>query len=427
MVPEQLPDPSEMSPQERTLSLVEAVSNDDLLGVLLVLYFMEGDEINVKASSTTRTPLETAVALPTSRPAVRRTIAECLLHRNAVTTTALELAHTHRNTEMATLLENWCKGCREQVEMSRRLVQEMTLEEAEAWISDAGMAMEEPPAMKQPAQDVVMIEQEERKPDLAAFKVKMQPASTEPAPARRPFQPAPAPHPAGTRSSRSPPSSPGSTRRFRSPSFPSSSSSFELHALSLSALPLYVAEADVRELVARIVGPKMVSAVRVVPHRGLGESAALVVVSSEQARDKAVKLLEGCEPRAVIDNVDSWTVAFAPGQARTQRLSSPPRCLELQPPLSIPSNPPPASLLRSSSLTRPPVRCARQPLSSKSMAFPLLLPSAIRTAQLDANVDSPTLAFASAQTRTQRLSSPPHRLGLQTPLSLPSKPPPSSL
>ncbi|GAA5859024.1 hypothetical protein JCM1840_003716 [Sporobolomyces johnsonii] len=262
MDPEPLPDPSEMSPQERTLSLVEAIGNDDLLGVLLVLYFIKGDEINATALSTTHTPLEAAVVLPTSRPAVRRTIAECILHHDAAMTTALELAHTHRNPEMVALLENWCKGGSERAETARKLVREMDLEEAEAWIRDAGMALEELLAMDSvveeqiPAPDVFMTEQEERKAD-------------------------------------SPPLPPRSTRRTHSRASPPSSSSFEPHALSLSVLPLYAAEADVRDLVTRIVGPERVSAVSVVHRRYLGDSTALVVVGSERGRDKAVQLLEG--------------------------------------------------------------------------------------------------------------------------------------
>ncbi|GAA5859020.1 hypothetical protein JCM1840_003715 [Sporobolomyces johnsonii] len=369
MHPQPLPDPAAMSPQERILSLVEAIGNDDLLGVLLVLYFMEGDEINAKASSTARTPLETAVVLPTSRPAVRRTIAECLLHHDASAAAALELAHILRNLEMVTLLDSWCKGCREHVEMSRRLVHEMTLEEAEAWISDAGMALEEPPAMdsileeQQPMQDVVMTEQEEHKPDLADLKPKMQqtspeppprsirrshspspqpeehkpdlvalrakmqqasppPAETcrsrppmpaprstrrshspsppkmkqsspEPTPVTRHAQPAPALPPASaeTPRSRSPTPPLESTRHSRSPPPPSSSALFEPHALSISPLPLHFGEADVRELIAKVADPDMVSAVHLMRRNKRNQQTALVVVCSERGRDELVRSL----------------------------------------------------------------------------------------------------------------------------------------
>ncbi|GAA5896164.1 hypothetical protein JCM5296_007250 [Sporobolomyces johnsonii] len=388
MEPEELPDPSEMSPQERILSLVEAIGNDDLLGVLLVLYFMEGNEINARASSTARTPLETAVVLPTSRPAVRRTIAECLLHRDAIAAAALELALTHRNLEMVTLLDSWCKGGREQVEMSRRLVHEMTLEEAEAWISDAGMALEEPPAMdgiveeQHPMQDVVMTEQGEHKPDLADLKPKtqqtspeppprslrrshspspqpeehkpdlaalgatmqqaspetcrsrppmpaprptrrshslsppkMKQSSAEPTPVTRHAQPAPALPPASaeTPRSRSPTPPLESTRHSRSPPPPSSSAPFEPHALSISSLPSDFGEADVRELVAKIVDPDMVSAVHLM-RRKERKQTAVVVVCSERGRDQVVKSLHRTRVRkrrifAEPTPLPAWTYA----------------------------------------------------------------------------------------------------------------------
>lgn len=59
-----LADPADMSPQERTNELQRVIAADDLLGVLLVLYCVKGNEIDGvcesrSASSETAVPRET--------------------------------------------------------------------------------------------------------------------------------------------------------------------------------------------------------------------------------------------------------------------------------------------------------------------------------------------------------------------------------
>ncbi|GAA6026870.1 hypothetical protein JCM8097_005921 [Rhodosporidiobolus ruineniae] len=78
-----LADPSSMSSQGRTNELALAVAKDDLLGVLLVLHYCTGGEVNGRDSRTGLTPLQTALTTPIRRLNVRQLAIECLLFDGA--------------------------------------------------------------------------------------------------------------------------------------------------------------------------------------------------------------------------------------------------------------------------------------------------------------------------------------------------------
>ncbi|GAA5882282.1 hypothetical protein JCM8547_000769, partial [Rhodosporidiobolus lusitaniae] len=74
-----LADPRDMTAQEKTDQLVKSVDEDDLLGVVLVLYFMDEEQINSTSQSSNLSALETAGFSPTRNKRVRRFIVEVLL------------------------------------------------------------------------------------------------------------------------------------------------------------------------------------------------------------------------------------------------------------------------------------------------------------------------------------------------------------
>ncbi|GAA6026854.1 hypothetical protein JCM8097_005910 [Rhodosporidiobolus ruineniae] len=78
-----LADPSSMSSQGRTNELALAVAKDDLLGVLLVLHYCTGGEVNGRDSKSGLTPLQTALATPIRQLNVRQLAIECLLFDGA--------------------------------------------------------------------------------------------------------------------------------------------------------------------------------------------------------------------------------------------------------------------------------------------------------------------------------------------------------
>ncbi|GAA5970104.1 hypothetical protein JCM11641_000270 [Rhodosporidiobolus odoratus] len=134
-----LADPSQMSGQERTDEVVKAIEEDDLLGVLLVLHYAVGDEVNASSSRTGETLLETVLTAPLRRLDVRKLVAECLLHQGANATQALR--------------SRLAAG---QAVAAYRLLYSMRLEEAEAWINSSGLSVADLPApMPSPATGAV--------------------------------------------------------------------------------------------------------------------------------------------------------------------------------------------------------------------------------------------------------------------------------
>ncbi|BGP14014.1 hypothetical protein JCM10213v2_001952 [Rhodosporidiobolus nylandii] len=162
MDPHVLADPSEMSSKERTDELVKAVEQDDLLGVLLVLSYAVGNEVNGSSSLTGRTPLETALMAPLRRLDVRQLIAECLLHHGAEPEQALASVASPF-AEVVRVVRDWRSVGSQQAVASYRLTQELTLEEAEEYLTKHGLDVDSLPS-PQPQLANVKQEQAEEKP-----------------------------------------------------------------------------------------------------------------------------------------------------------------------------------------------------------------------------------------------------------------------
>ncbi|GAA5890340.1 hypothetical protein JCM6882_008800 [Rhodosporidiobolus microsporus] len=141
----QLADPSDMTPQQRTSSLVQAVEADDLVGVLLFLVYSVMGEVNGQALHNGLTPLGAALVVPLRRFEVRRLIVECLLHHGADIAQAEASATRPCSQELLTVLHEWDHGGREQALLAMQLRESMTLEEAEAYILNNGLGVDDLP------------------------------------------------------------------------------------------------------------------------------------------------------------------------------------------------------------------------------------------------------------------------------------------
>ncbi|BGP46190.1 hypothetical protein JCM10450v2_002030 [Rhodotorula kratochvilovae] len=148
-----LADPSVMTAQERTDELAASIARDDLLAVLLVMIYCGVDEVNGAASTSNRTPLETALLTPTVRTPVRRLIVECLLHRGA--SVAAVLQHPPRDALPAILsvVTRWNAGGRDEATTAYSLCFTMQLNQAEPFIGANGFGPDgpvDPPAPAPP-------------------------------------------------------------------------------------------------------------------------------------------------------------------------------------------------------------------------------------------------------------------------------------
>ncbi|GAA5904138.1 uncharacterized protein JCM6883_002091 [Sporobolomyces salmoneus] len=135
----ELMDPSEMTAEERRNALTQAVASDDLLGVLL--YLGDEEELNSTDATSGTTILQEAIARPTLNFRVRSFIVECILHRGATPT----LASRNGHPGLRNLVEKWYRGGREQATASKKLLEIAgdDLNEAEEWLTDAGLGLEE--------------------------------------------------------------------------------------------------------------------------------------------------------------------------------------------------------------------------------------------------------------------------------------------
>ncbi|BGP38112.1 hypothetical protein JCM10449v2_002039 [Rhodotorula kratochvilovae] len=146
-----LADPSVMTAQERTDELAASIARDDLLAVLLVMIYCGVDEVNGAASTSNRTPLETALLAPTVRTPVRRLIVECLLHRGA--SVAAVLQHPPRDALPAILsvVTRWNAGGRDEATTAYSLCFTMQLNQAEPFIVANGYGPDGPVDSPAPA------------------------------------------------------------------------------------------------------------------------------------------------------------------------------------------------------------------------------------------------------------------------------------
>ncbi|EGU12368.1 Cell wall surface anchor family protein [Rhodotorula toruloides ATCC 204091] len=135
---EVLADPAAMSTEERTDELLRLITVDDLLGVLLVLYCVQGDEIDGVSRAARQTPLEAAISLPTRHAACRRLIVECLLLRGARFDPVLHDPPRQTLPGFIELLQEWRNGGKEAAREAASLLA-MDLEDAESYIAQHGL------------------------------------------------------------------------------------------------------------------------------------------------------------------------------------------------------------------------------------------------------------------------------------------------
>ncbi|GAA6011625.1 hypothetical protein JCM11491_004709 [Sporobolomyces phaffii] len=131
-----LSDPQEMTAEQKREALRGAVARDDLLGVLL--YLRTAEDIDVAHPNDGSTVLELALAAPTSRIQVRKLVLECLLHRGASPSIA-----SGGRSELEDVVYSWLRGGEEAAVAARELLALEDLHDAERWISEAGLALED--------------------------------------------------------------------------------------------------------------------------------------------------------------------------------------------------------------------------------------------------------------------------------------------
>ncbi|GAA5947557.1 hypothetical protein JCM3765_001727 [Sporobolomyces pararoseus] len=138
-----LKDPDEMTAEERRQALVEAIEQDDLLGVLV--YFAPADELNATNGMDGAAVLQTVMTAPTSNLRIRIFILECLLHRGYDPSVAL-----NGTPELVKVVGSWNQGGRERALDSKHLVDlaENDIGAAEEWIFESGLEAEEEVEMK---------------------------------------------------------------------------------------------------------------------------------------------------------------------------------------------------------------------------------------------------------------------------------------
>ncbi|GAA6061590.1 hypothetical protein JCM10212_004340 [Sporobolomyces blumeae] len=142
----QLADPATMTPQERVGPLLDAIKADDLLGVLLVLFFVQNPaELDLRDRTSGETAIEACLRSPTKRRDVRRLILETILHRGASLPASFGKDDDQR---LVDVVLDWSHGGRERASVADQLVK-MELVDAEAWIENAGLGVGEVAAMAQ--------------------------------------------------------------------------------------------------------------------------------------------------------------------------------------------------------------------------------------------------------------------------------------
>ncbi|BGP30230.1 hypothetical protein JCM10296v2_001982 [Rhodotorula toruloides] len=150
-----LTDPTILSAQGRTDALVEAVETNDLLALVLVLQYAEPAEVNGHASSSGRTPLETALSFPTFRSDIRSFATQGLLHCGAIPPPSLDAYATG----YARIVRDWESGGREQAFDAFQLVRVWTLEQVDAWIEEKGLGVDGQPGASVEAEQPTMDEE----------------------------------------------------------------------------------------------------------------------------------------------------------------------------------------------------------------------------------------------------------------------------
>ncbi|BGP46189.1 hypothetical protein JCM10450v2_002029 [Rhodotorula kratochvilovae] len=185
-VTDELRDPTQLSAQEWTDELVEAVRRDDLLGVVVVLRFATPDEVNGRSMVDRLTALEADVSSPVVRLDLRLLIAECLLLSSAESASALQLAQAVGADELGQVLQGWSSGGREAGTTVRWLCDSSTaLGHVEEWIEEAGFGVLDEGTATSPATE------EQSAETFSAAKPVTPLASTSPMSSESVFKPSP--------------------------------------------------------------------------------------------------------------------------------------------------------------------------------------------------------------------------------------------
>ncbi|BGP46204.1 hypothetical protein JCM10450v2_002044 [Rhodotorula kratochvilovae] len=273
-VTDELRDPTELSAQERTDELVEAVRRDDVFVVVFVLRSATSAEVNGRSTVDRLTALEAAVSTPLLRPDVRLLIVECLLLSSAESASALQLAHAIGADEIVQALRGWSLGGREAAAAAGWLCDPSTaIEDAELWIEAAGYALsgdlfeaqqeEEAEIVQVKTEDVDMIDSSLLLDDTRVETE--QATASETPPPRTTVYASPA---------RTPPPPPASPTR-----------------VILRDLPPSTTDHDVSEIVSSVIGVCQVEQLHVSPE--VDEATAVVSINSQADAMKAVVALNG--------------------------------------------------------------------------------------------------------------------------------------